>query len=147
MKKISCLTLLIIYGLACLSQEKKEKVNNDLYRNSKDTVGIVRHTDRPADYPGGTEAWLRYLLKNLDGHQALAEMRRKRVQEQTAVVQFVVCANGTICKVQVVNKVLPYAEREALRVIKKAGKWTPAQKDGMEVKSFKQQTITFINEY
>ena len=60
------------------------------------------------------------------------------------MVKFIVCTDGTICDVKVVNNVLPSIKKEAERVIKKSGNWVPAQQEGRKVKAYRQQPITFV---
>lgn len=122
MKIIYCLSLLLFYGLICLGQDKSSITNNNIYGNTRDTLGIVSQPDQPSDYPGGNKAWSLFLMKNLNIEQSLLEMQRKKVQQQTAVVQFVVCTDGAICEVKVINEVLPSVKKEAERVIKRSGK-------------------------
>jgi len=57
------------------------------------------------------------------------------------MVQFVVDKEGNVSDVQAVEG--PEALRaEAVRVIKKSGKWTPAIQNGRKVNSYKIQPIT-----
>jgi protein TonB len=93
-----------------------------------------------SDFPGGTAAWLRYLNKNL---RYPDDAVTNEIQG-TVVVQFIVDKEGNVSDVQAIagpdNGGL---REEAVRVIKKSGKWTPAIQNGRQVKSYKKQPIVF----
>jgi protein TonB len=91
-----------------------------------------------SEYPGGLPAWYRFLKKNLNYPQAALD---NEVQG-TVLVQFVVDKDGNVSDVQAISG--PEELRsEAIRVVKKSGKWTPAVQNGRNVKSYKKQPIGF----
>ena len=91
-----------------------------------------------SDYPGGQGAWLRYLQKNLQYPQDAID---NEIQG-TVTVQFIVDKEGAVSDVEAISG--PNELRnEAIRVIKKSGKWEPAVQNGRKVKSYKKQPITF----
>lgn len=91
-----------------------------------------------SEYPGGASAWQRYLNKSLRYPQ---EAQDNEVQG-TVVIQFIVDKEGNVSDVQAISGPNELRE-EAVRVIKKSGKWTPAVQNGRQVKSYKKQPITF----
>jgi protein TonB len=91
-----------------------------------------------SEYPGGAAAWQRYLNRNLRFSQ---EALDNQVQG-TVVVQFLVDKEGYVSDVEVISGPVEHRP-EAVRVIKKSGKWTPAIQNGHQVKSYKKQLITF----
>jgi protein TonB len=91
-----------------------------------------------SEYPGGSGAWIRYLGKNLTYPQDAID---NEIQGQV-MVKFIVDKEGNISDVEAISG--PNELRnEAVRVIKKSGKWTPAVQNGRQVKSYKNQPITF----
>lgn len=91
-------------------------------------------------YPGGPNAWLRYLNKNL---RFPDEAQAQEIQG-TIVVQFIVDKEGNVSDVEAISGPTEGGLREeAVRVIKKSGKWTPAIQNGRQVKSYKKQPIVF----
>ncbi|HWK02066.1 MAG TPA: TonB family protein [Puia sp.] len=91
-------------------------------------------------YPGGMEAWKRYLNKNF---RYPDEAQNNEIQG-VVTVQFIVDKDGNVSDVQAVSGPEQGGLREeAVRVIKKSGKWTPAVQNGRQVKSYKKQPITF----
>ncbi|MBS1947147.1 MAG: TonB family protein [Bacteroidetes bacterium] len=93
-----------------------------------------------SQYPGGADAWARYLNKTL---QYPEDAVNNEVQG-TVVVQFIVDKEGNVSDVQAVSGPTDGGLRdEAVRVIKKSGRWTPAVQNGRQVKSYKKQPIVF----
>ena len=91
-------------------------------------------------YPGGPNAWLRYLSKNL----RFPEEAQAAELSGTIVVQFIVDKEGNVSDVEAFSGPTEGGLREeAIRVIKKSGKWTPAIQNGRQVKSYKKQPIVF----
>jgi len=93
-----------------------------------------------SEFPGGSAAWLRYLNKNL---RYPDDAVNNEIQG-TVVVQFIVDKEGNVSDVQAISGPENGGLRdEAVRVIKKSGKWTPAIQNGRQVKSYKKQPIVF----
>jgi len=91
-----------------------------------------------SEYPGGAAAWQRYLNRNLRYPQEAID---NEIQG-AVVVQFIVDKEGNVSDVEAISG--PNELRaEAVRVIKKSGKWTPAVQNGRQVKSCKKQPIVF----
>lgn len=91
-----------------------------------------------SEYPGGNGAWMRYLNKNFKYPQEAID---NEIQG-TVVVQFIVDKEGNVSDVEAVSGPSELKD-EAIRVIKKSGKWTPAVQNGRQVKSYKKQPIVF----
>src|SRR5215204_6743253 len=91
-----------------------------------------------SEYPGGSAAWQRYLLKTIRYPQ---EAQDNEIQG-TVVVQFIVDKAGVVSNVEAIAGPSELRD-EAVRVIKKSGQWTPAVQNGRQVKSYKKQPIQF----
>ncbi|MFT3827062.1 MAG: energy transducer TonB [Chitinophagaceae bacterium] len=91
-----------------------------------------------SEYPGGMAAWQRYLYKQLKYPQDAID---NEIQG-TVVVQFVVDKEGNVSNVEAISGPNELRD-EAIRVVKKSGKWTPAVQNGRQVKSYKKQPIVF----
>lgn len=91
-----------------------------------------------SEYPGGTAAWQRYLNKTLRYPQEAID---NEVQG-TVVIQFIVDKEGQVSDVEAISGPNELRD-EAVRVIKKSGKWEPAVQNGRKVKSYKKQPIVF----
>ncbi len=91
-----------------------------------------------SEYPGGTAAWQRYLNKTLRYPQEAID---NEIQG-TVVIQFIVDREGVVSDVEAISGPNELRD-EAVRVIKKSGKWEPAVQNGRKVKSYKKQPIVF----
>jgi len=91
-----------------------------------------------SSYPGGNAAWQRYLNKSLRYPQEAID---NEIQG-AIIVQFIVDKEGNVSDVEAISGPNELRE-EAVRVIKKSGKWTPAVQNGRQVKSYKKQPIVF----
>jgi protein TonB len=104
-------------------------------KEEEDWNQVFTKVEMESEYPGGMSAWARYLNKNL--HYPPVEDI-----QGTVVVQFIVDQDGFVSNVEAISG--PEELRaEAVRVIKKSGKWTPAIQNGRQVKSYKKQPIVF----
>lgn len=100
--------------------------------------GIWRKVEIESEYPGGMPAWQRFLNRNLHFPDEALE----KGVDGFVTVQFIVDQEGVVSNVLAVSG--PEELRaEAIRVIKKSGKWTPAIQNGHKVKSYKRQPIGF----
>jgi protein TonB len=101
---------------------------------------IFTKVEIESSYPGGDAAWQRYLYKNFHYPD---EAVNNEIQGNV-VVQFIVDKEGNISDVQAISGPTDGGLRdEAVRVIKRSGKWTPAVQNGRQVKSYKRQPIVF----
>lgn len=144
MKHLFVLCLLCI-ATASFAQQETNDSTLVVHGNSRDTVGVFRRVEVEANYPGGSSAWRSFLMQNLRG-DAVANALPRRVKEfeQTAIVQFIVCTDGRLCEIKVVNDVHPAVKAEAERVLAASGAWLPATQNGRKVKAYRKQPITFV---
>lgn len=94
-----------------------------------------------ASFPGGDKKWRQYLERNANGQVATDNGAPEGVY--TTVVQFVVDKEGNISDVRALTNHGYGMEEEAMRVIKKGPKWSPAIQNGRQVKAYRKQPITF----
>jgi len=112
-------------------EEKKEDDENKVF----DKVEIE------ASYPGGDAKWRQYLERNCNGQ--VASDNGAPAGTYTTVIQFIVDKEGNISDVKALTNHGYGMEEEAMRVIKKGPKWTPAIQNGRQVKAYRKQPITF----
>jgi periplasmic protein TonB len=112
-------------------EEKKEEDENKIF----DKVEIE------ASFPGGDGKWRQYLERNANGQVATDNGAPEGTY--TTVVQFVVDKEGNISDVRALTNHGYGMEDEAMRVIRKGPKWTPAVQNGRQVKAYRKQPITF----
>lgn len=87
-------------------------------------------------------SWEKFLTRNLRAEVPIengAAPGRYQV-----LVQFVVSLDGTISEIKPLTAHGHGMEEEAMRVIRKADKWSPAVQNGRNVKAYRRQPITFV---
>lgn len=99
---------------------------------------IFTKVEVDAKYPGN---WVNYLQRNLDPQVAVDNGASPG--NHTVIIQFVVDVEGNVSDVKALTSEGFGMEQEAIRVIKRSGKWTPAIQNGRSVKAYKKQPITF----
>jgi len=109
-------------------------------KDETDYDGTFTKVEIESNYPGGIPAWQRYLNKNLH----YPDEAQNNSIEGTVVVQFIVDKEGNVSDVAAVSGPEQGGLREeAVRVIKRSGKWIPAVQNGRQVKSYKKQPVGF----
>ena len=109
------------------------KVDNEDYDK------IFTKVENPAEFPGGQDAWRRYLERSLQYPEAAQENGVQGVVR----VQFIVDKEGNISEVQALNDPGEGLAEEAVRIIKKGPKWKPAEQNGRKVIYRHIQQVTF----
>ncbi|UAY56673.1 energy transducer TonB [Arachidicoccus terrestris] len=96
-----------------------------------------------ARYPGGQEAWKKYLERNLRRQVAVDNGASPGLY--AVVVSFLVARDGSTSEVTVVSAPDPDfgTAAEAIRVIEHSGKWQPAIQNGRSVIYRERQKIIF----
>lgn len=119
-------------GKQIIEEKKPEEDENKIF----DKVEIE------AAFPGGDSKWRRYLETSLNAQVATDNGAPEGAY--TVVVQFVVDKEGNISDVRGLTSHGYGMEDEAIRVIKRGPKWTPAVQNGRQVKAYRKQPITFV---
>lgn len=99
---------------------------------------IVEHPDEKPEFPGGIEAWIRYLQRMLRVPDDLEAGDRKTVR-----VKFVVNMNGEVTDAIITQSAGKEFDKEVLRVIGRMPKWKPGKQQGKPVASYFTQPVTF----
>jgi len=109
-------------------------------KKQDDDDALFRKVEIESSFPGGTQAWARFLNKNLH----YPDEGMSNGVEGTVMVQFIVDKDGHISDAVAISGPEQGGLREeAIRVIKKSGQWTPAVQNGRYVKSYKRQPVIF----
>jgi protein TonB len=109
-------------------------------KKQDDEPEIFTKVEIESSFPGGVQAWARFLNKNL----RYPDEGMNNGVEGTVMVQFIVDRDGHISDAVAISGPENGGLREeAIRVIKKSGQWTPAVQNGRYVKSYKRQPVIF----
>ena len=117
---------------------KKEVIEE---KPQEDENKIFEKVEVEAAFPGGDVKWRQYLTNNLRADVPIENQAPEGTY--TTVIQFVVDKEGNISDVRAMTNHGYGMEQEAIRVIQKGPKWTPAIQNGRQVKAYRKQPITF----
>ena len=95
--------------------------------------------DRQPQFPGGMQAWIAFLGKNLRAPEEL-ESGEKR----TVLIRFHVAEDGSVTQFKVEKSAGAVFDEEVMRVLRKMPKWTPAILGGHPVSVSFTQPVTFV---
>jgi protein TonB len=95
--------------------------------------------DKQPQFPGGMQAWIAFLSRNLHAPEELESGEKKVV-----IIRFHVAEDGSVTNFQVEKSAGTAFDEEVIRVLKKMPKWTPATKAGQPVSVSFTQPVTFI---
>lgn len=98
-------------------------------RMKKGTDGVYDVVEEMPQFPGGYDALLKFLMTNTNyPAEAMAKGMQGRV-----LVQFVVNKEGCLQDVQLLRRVDPLLDEEALRVVNSMPRWRPGKQKGQPV--------------
>ena len=103
---------------------------------------VFERVEVEASFPGGFEAWAKFLQKNLNAETPVK--KGAKAGTYTVVVQFVVDREGNVSDLRALTHHGFGMEEEVLRVLVKSPKWLPARQSGRFVKAYRKQPITFL---
>jgi TonB family protein len=101
---------------------------------------VFTAVEQMPEFPGGQAAMMTYLNKNIIYP---AEAVKKGISGNV-ILKFVVTEKGDIEDVQVVRKVNPLLDKEAIRVVKAMPKWKPGKQNGKAVKTQYNLPVRFV---
>jgi hypothetical protein len=108
---------------------------------AKEADIIFTKVETEAEYPGGNEAWIKFLTKNLDTD--IAAKNGAPAGYYSVIIKFVVSRTGELTTISSETKTGYGTEAEVIRVIEKSGKWQPALQNGRPVNAYRRQPVTF----
>ncbi len=128
------LFILLAFSINNYAQNIKatDTINND-------NEPIFALVQEPAKYPGGDEALLKFIHKNIKyPKQAI-----KNNISGTVYVQFITEKDGSISDVKVIRGIGGGCDEEAVRIVNKMPKWIPVKQKGVPVRYLNVIPITF----
>jgi len=111
----------------------EQKISGD-----KEETGFVA-VERAPEFPGGRQAWAKFLNRHLQTPDDLASGEKKVV-----LISFLVDTDGTVTGFKVVQSGGQAFDNEVIRVLKKMPKWKPAIQNGHPVSVPFTQPVTFV---
>ena len=142
------LTLFLLLSIRSSRAQDSTRHNQDTIRQARDTVRYPENNydktftkvEIESVYPGGPNAWLRFLNKTL---RYPDDAISNNIQGDV-IVQFIVDEKGNLSDIEAISGPNTGGLREeAVRLISISGKWMPAIQNGRQVRSYKKQKISF----
>ena len=99
--------------------------------------GISNPAFKAAEFPGGFEAFSKYLAR---------AAKKVSAKNGKVMVSFVVETDGEITNARIENSVDAASDQESLRVIRLSPKWTPAVLNGTKVRSSYQIGVNYMSD-
>jgi TonB-dependent SusC/RagA subfamily outer membrane receptor len=103
---------------------------------------VTGSVQTPAAFPGGAEAWEKYLMRNLN--RTIVKKNGGPPGTYTVVVSFIVDKEGNLSEIVAENDPGYGTKQEAIRMITKGPKWVPAMQDGKTVIYRAKQKISWV---
>ncbi len=122
MKKLILMSLMAVFCLSTVGAQKTVV--------SKKNQKVFDVVEQMPEYPGGMQAMFKYMADNMK-YPADAE---KQKVEGRVLVQFIVETDGSVSNTEVLTRVFPSLDAEAVRVINKMPKWIPGKQNGKVVR-------------
>lgn len=131
---------LLAFSCLLLSDLRSQPAGTD----SVNQDGAFTRVDVEASFVGGLSAWRKFLEKNLNANVPVDN--GAPAGRYTIIVQFVVDKDGSVTDVKALTKEGYGMEAEVLRLMRVAGKWSPAMVGERPVKAYRKQPVIFAVE-
>lgn len=116
------MSLMAVFCLSTVSAQKTVV--------SKKNQKVFDVVEQMPEYPGGMEALFKYMAENMK----YPEDAKKQQVEGRVLVQFIVETDGSVSNTEVLMRVFPSLDAEAVRVISGMPKWIPGKQNGKVVR-------------
>lgn len=103
---------------------------------------VFTRTENAPAFPGGNEAWKKYLMQNLNASIPVKEGWNAGVYK--IVVSFIVRKDGTVADIKTDDFPGSRTAEHCIELIRNGPKWNPASQNGHPVSAYKKQPITFV---
>ncbi len=111
-------------------------------KETGDEEKIFEKVEIEASFPGGDNAWIRFLEQNLNG--SVPTFKGAPAGTYTVLIQFVVDRDGKVGDIKALTSHGYGMEAEVIRLLRKAPRWNPAFQDGRNVRAYRKQPVTFM---
>lgn len=117
----------------------KEQVATTELKEDPKPIAKELPAQKEPEFPGGPDAWLNFLRKNL-----FAPSELQPGETKTVAIRFDVSEEGLVTNFHVVKSAGSIFDNEVIRVLKKMPKWKPAIQNGQPVSRAFTQPVTFM---
>lgn len=116
------MSLMAVFCLSTVSAQKTVV--------SKKNQKVFDVVEQMPEFPGGMEALVKYMAENMK----YPEDAKKQLVEGRVLVQFIVETDGSVSNTEVLKRMFPSLDAEAVRVISGMPKWIPGKQNGKVVR-------------
>jgi periplasmic protein TonB len=116
---------------------KEAVVEKQIVKEEAKPIDIA--PSREPEFPGGVDAWMNFLRRNLTPPAELEPGEKKTVS-----IRFFVSIDGTVADFEVTQSAGRVFDNEVIRVLKKMPKWKPAIQNGQAIARAFTQPVTFV---
>ena len=110
--------------------------------NSKeDTDKVFTKVEVEASYPGGLQAWAKYISRAIQRH--IDDFTKR--DYGTCLIRFIVNTKGEVSEVQATTMQGTTLAEVAVNAIRSGPRWVPAQQKGHAVNAYRLQPVTLQN--
>jgi TonB family protein len=129
-------------GTAQVMPQDKTGSAGDSLSSHSDDEKIFEKVEIEASFPGGDNAWRRFLEQNVNG--SVPTIKGAPAGTYTVMIQFVVDRDGKVSDIKPLTSHGYGMEAEVIRLLRKAPRWEPAFQDGRNVRAYRKQPVTFM---
>ena len=128
-------------GQPVQTQQLAETATGNVPKQVDDNM-VFAKVETEAMFPGGADAWQKYLQRNLDASIPIQEGWKPGTYK--IILKFVVKKDGSLADITTTNYKKSKTATHCIDIIKKGPKWSPAMQNGKAVNAYKMQPITFV---
>jgi antitoxin component YwqK of YwqJK toxin-antitoxin module len=123
--------------------DKGRLIDKQYFDEDGKPVLDTTNKDAPATFPGGKDAWKKYILKNI---YFPSQYQLANTDKAVVVVTWTIDENGDVTDAHVTTPLFPAFDEIALGIIKESPKWNAALDHNRHVKYTVSQAVYFTQE-
>ncbi|MFT3701946.1 MAG: energy transducer TonB [Agriterribacter sp.] len=101
---------------------------------------VFEKVEVEATFPGGEREWTKFISREINKH---IDVLQKAGNTGKCVVQFIVDTDGKISDVHAITMQGTHLAEIVINAVKNGPDWVPATQNGIKVKSYRRQPVTF----
>ena len=139
LKKLQASVIVILMLLSCTNALAQTK---NVPTTSSDTTGsVLSKVEIEASFPGGAQAWTRYVTNAIVENQS----KLKKSDYGTCIIKFIVDTKGHVSEVEATTMKKSKLAKIAIEAISNGPRWHPAQQGGRFVNAYRLQPVTLTD--
>ncbi|MCZ2460552.1 MAG: N-acetylmuramoyl-L-alanine amidase [Chitinophagales bacterium] len=132
----------VVDGTVPVGKTLTEEKNQNFTKSISDDKKIFEKPEIHASFPGGDEAWRKFLTRSLSSYNPADSGAPSGTY--TVIAQFIVETDGTLQDIKALTHFGFGMENKVIEMLKKGPNWTPAIQNGRKVAAYVKQPVTFV---